>query len=409
MAGAPLQSQVHVAACCAPRWSCPPSVAWTTTARHTRGHIPTGPGPRSQRLPQASTGKVARVRVRAGLRPHRGRGRGPLLPPGCRLAHSHPAHSAASGTSCPATGPQACLQDPAKPGVGNEYSARPQQMGAALLGREILNSWAQDTGSRLRFLLRPRKEPEAGAGPPGRGLWGPGTVGRGGPHERAGPAAPGDGGPDPSLRGRMQAHQRPGTKARAPANPPSLLWATGAGAAPPVHQAPVLPAQRGRSTEARRARQGSQSPLPRPPTRTRGRPPEPGNARRRTSASIPGRPAVPRPALPLPWGPGRVWAWHRGDHLGLQVPAHCQPAGGALPGPLGLGVPQEEPKAGRSCQPRPPQGPTVNGTPSHLQAQGTVPKTLSLLGPSPTAEDSEGGLPGPRRISVPSLVRMTSS
>ena len=178
-------------------------------------------------------------RVSAGLRRHQGRGQGPSpptqLPSGAR-------------PPCPLRRlqnflhrPQAlwpARRIPPSPAVGNEYSARPQQVEAALLELEILNSWVQDTSSQLRFPLHPRKEPEAGAGPPGRGLWGPGTVGQGGPHRRAGLAAPGNRGAGPWPQEHMQGPPAPmnkGTHSRRPTLSP--LWATGAHAAPPATQA----------------------------------------------------------------------------------------------------------------------------------------------------------------------------
>lgn len=62
----------------------------------------------------------------------------------------------------------------------NMRAARLQQMGAAPVELEILNSRAQDTGSQLKFLLFPWKEPEAGARPSGKESGGPGTAGRAG-------------------------------------------------------------------------------------------------------------------------------------------------------------------------------------------------------------------------------------
>lgn len=73
-------------------------------------------------------------------------------------------------SSCPVTGSRihTGAESPRPAGLGrvgrgsNEYSAeRPQQMEAALLELEILNSRAQDTSSQLMFLLLlPWKEPE---------------------------------------------------------------------------------------------------------------------------------------------------------------------------------------------------------------------------------------------------------
>lgn len=47
----------------------------------------------------------------------------------------------------------------------NMSSYQPEQMGTALLGLEILNSWAQDTSSQLKFPHLPWKEMEAGTAP----------------------------------------------------------------------------------------------------------------------------------------------------------------------------------------------------------------------------------------------------
>lgn len=61
-------------------------------------------------------------------------------------------------------------------------------MGAALLELEILNSWAQDAGRRLKFLLFPLEGARGGARPPGRELGAQGQRDGEGPCRRAGPA-----------------------------------------------------------------------------------------------------------------------------------------------------------------------------------------------------------------------------
>lgn len=105
-------------------------------------------------------------------------------------------------------------------------------MEAGLLGLEILNSWAQDTGGQLKFLLLPGEEPAAGAGPPGREPWGPGTAQHGGASREGGAGS-----------SSIEGHAGPaGSRRHSPAEPASRNTGT-----PPPPPCPRLgcPPQRG--------------------------------------------------------------------------------------------------------------------------------------------------------------------
>lgn len=95
----------------------------------------------------------------------------------------------------PASHVRAVSPRPARQGsaLGNEYEHDPPAAdGSGPAGLEILNSWAQDTSGRLKFLLLSRKEPEQER--PGNSRTGRGLM-RGGAAE----------GPRPSPQGHKEA------------------------------------------------------------------------------------------------------------------------------------------------------------------------------------------------------------
>ena len=73
----------------------------------------------------------------------------------------------------------------------NTRAARLQQMGAALLELEILNSRAQDTAASSSSSSSPGKSQGRESGPPGREPWGLGTAGRGGASQKGRACSPG--------------------------------------------------------------------------------------------------------------------------------------------------------------------------------------------------------------------------
>lgn len=140
-----LDSPVH------PTWHRPPLLGkgLQEVPRPGGGHR-LGPGEQHQVLsPTQQT-------VRAGLRLYQVRVSNLPLPPGLPTRQPPKSHV------------RAISPRPARQGsaLGNEYEHDPPAAdGSSSAGLEILNSWAQDTSGRLKFLLLPRKELEQEPGP----------------------------------------------------------------------------------------------------------------------------------------------------------------------------------------------------------------------------------------------------
>lgn len=210
-------------------------------------------------------------------------------------------------------------------------------MEAALLGLEILNSWAQDTGGRLRFLLRSGKELEAGAGPPGRGRGAQGPWDGVGLTGGLGWQPQATEGPDPSLG----AHAGPtsGRNKGTHSSRPTL--------SPLGHRSACSPARPPSAGSFRLSVAAAQKPAGhgKAPRALRHGHPHRAGADRPSPAEPGGRCLLPSLGGALSLAP--LCPCRGGQEGGLaqgvittvyRCPPTASHLGGALPGPLGLGV-----------------------------------------------------------------------